>query len=275
MDKHLGPFALPNFKGYFVVQFRKAFRHGETYGLDGKGERGVWAEFDTREGEQIEMRVGTSFIGIDQARANLKAEIPAWDFEAVRKKLHATWNKKLARVQVEGASEDQRHMVYTAIYHAMLCPKIFSEQGRGDQHALLHALRVDRDGRMPPRLQAEQLEQARRAHFEGLLLEASQTTDELQVLKTAEVRVDVGFVRHVSERRTEAGHILADVLALEEDVASARLKDAGDDLDRRRLAASVGAEIADDLARCDVEADAVDGRYAAIPFGEVLDREYG
>jgi len=130
MDKHLGPFALPNFKGYFVVQFRKPFHHGETYGLDGKDTRGAWVEFNTRAGEQVEMRVGTSFISIEQARANLAAEIPAWNFDAVRQKLHATWNDKLSRVQVEGASDDQRHMVYTAIYHALLYPRIFSEQGR-------------------------------------------------------------------------------------------------------------------------------------------------
>jgi predicted alpha-1,2-mannosidase len=130
MDKHLSTIPLPNFKGYFVVQFRKAFRDAKTYGLGSRDERGAWAEFDTREGEQIEMRVGTSFINIDQARANLKAEIPAWDFESTRRRLHDTWNDKLARVQVEGASDDQKHMVYTAIYHALLYPRIFSEQGR-------------------------------------------------------------------------------------------------------------------------------------------------
>ncbi|SFR98721.1 alpha-1,2-mannosidase, putative [Granulicella pectinivorans] len=130
MDKHLSTIPLPHFKGYFVVQFRKPFHRAETYGLEGKAERGAWAEFDTREGEQIEVRVGTSFISIDQARANLKAEIPTWGFEAVRQKLHATWNDKLSRVQVTGATDDQKHIVYTALYHALLYPRVFSEQGR-------------------------------------------------------------------------------------------------------------------------------------------------
>ncbi|RXH56392.1 Alpha-1,2-mannosidase [Granulicella sibirica] len=130
MDKHLGNIPLPNFKGYFVVQFRKPFDHAETYGLSGKAERGAYAEFRTTQGEAVEVRIGTSFISIDQARANLAAEIPDWNFEAVRQKLHTAWNEKLARVNIEGATDDQRHIVYTALYHALLYPKIFSEQGR-------------------------------------------------------------------------------------------------------------------------------------------------
>lgn len=130
MDSHLGPLKLPNFKGYFVVQFRRPPRHAETYGMGGEGDRGAYAEFDARAGEQIEARVGTSFLSIEQARKNLQLEIPAWDFDAARQRLHATWNEKLGRVAVEGATDDQRHIVYTAIYHALLYPRMFSEQGR-------------------------------------------------------------------------------------------------------------------------------------------------
>jgi predicted alpha-1,2-mannosidase len=130
MDRHLGPLQLSNFRGYFVVQFRKSFREAKTYGLSSKEERGAYAEFDTRAGEQIEVRVGTSFISIDQARSNLQSEIPTWSFEEVQQRLHATWNEKLSRIAVQGATDDQRHIVYTAIYHSLLYPRIFSEQGR-------------------------------------------------------------------------------------------------------------------------------------------------
>jgi predicted alpha-1,2-mannosidase len=133
IDSGLGPFKLPNFKGYFVVQFRKAFRNAGTYGPKSQPPAeatGAYASFATSEGEVIEARVGTSFISIDQARANLKAEMPDWDFEAVQKKLRATWNDKLSRVIVEGANEDQQKTVTTALYHALLYPRIFSEQGR-------------------------------------------------------------------------------------------------------------------------------------------------
>jgi predicted alpha-1,2-mannosidase len=133
VDAGLGPFKLPNFKGYFVVQFRQKFKGAGVYDPKSKPAAeatGAYAKFTTTEGEVVEARIGTSFISIDQARANLKAEIPEWDFEGVRKKLRADWNDKLSRVSVEGANEDEVKTVTTALYHALLYPRIFSEQGR-------------------------------------------------------------------------------------------------------------------------------------------------
>jgi predicted alpha-1,2-mannosidase len=133
MDANLGPMKLPNFKGYFVIQFHKAFDDSGTYGpapQQPEHATGAYAKFKTAEGEVVEARIGTSFISIEQARQNLKVEIPAWDFEAVRRALRATWNEKLGRVSVEGATDDQRRIVYTGLYHALLYPRVFSEQGR-------------------------------------------------------------------------------------------------------------------------------------------------
>ena len=64
--------------------------------------RGAYAEFaqaPSEYGGSVEVRVGTSFLSVEQARENLRKEIPAWDFDAVQKKLRATWNEKLDRVQ--------------------------------------------------------------------------------------------------------------------------------------------------------------------------------
>ena len=133
MDDKLGPMTLPNFKGYFVIQFQKPFDRSATYGPTAEQPRsatGSYASFKTREGEVIEARVGTSFISIAQARQNLKAEIPAWDFAAVKQSLRNSWNDKLGLISVEGATDDQRRIVYTGLYHALLYPRVFSEQGR-------------------------------------------------------------------------------------------------------------------------------------------------
>ncbi|HMF63891.1 MAG TPA: GH92 family glycosyl hydrolase [Edaphobacter sp.] len=132
-DAGLGPLKLPNFKGYFVVQFRKAFNDSGVYGATTQQPglaTGAYAKFKTTEGEIVEARVGTSFISMEQARENLKAEMPTWDFDAVRRALRETWNEKLGRIAIEGATDDQRRIVYTALYHALLYPRIFSEQGR-------------------------------------------------------------------------------------------------------------------------------------------------
>jgi predicted alpha-1,2-mannosidase len=131
MDAHLGPYKLPNFKGYFVVQFRHAPQKAATYGLQNQGvstSRGAFAEF--RPGELVEARVGMSFLSIDQARANLRREIPDWNFGAVRTKLHSAWVEKLDRLEVEGATDRERTRLYTALYHSLLYPRIFSEYGR-------------------------------------------------------------------------------------------------------------------------------------------------
>jgi predicted alpha-1,2-mannosidase len=132
MDGNLGPMQLPNFKGYFVVQFHKTFSGSGNYGSTQQQPNlatGAYAKFETTEGEVVEARVGTSFISIEQARQNLNIEIPTWDFEAVRQSLRSTWNEKLRRIAVEGATDDQRKIVYTALYHALLYPRIFSEHG--------------------------------------------------------------------------------------------------------------------------------------------------
>jgi predicted alpha-1,2-mannosidase len=131
-DSNLGPLALPHFKGYFVVQFRKAFTSSGVYGptaADPQSATGAYARFATTQGEIIEVRVGTSFLSIDQARENLEHEIPRWDFDAVRAALQSQWNDKLNRLTLEGATQEQRATVYTALYHALIYPRVFSEYG--------------------------------------------------------------------------------------------------------------------------------------------------
>jgi predicted alpha-1,2-mannosidase len=131
VDSGLGPFKLPNFKGYFAVEFRQAPKESSDYGPQAQPSAeatGAWASFSP-DTEVVELRVGTSFLSVEQARANLKAEIPAWDFAAVQRKLRTTWNEKLSRVSVVGASPDQQKIVYTALYHALLYPRVFSEAG--------------------------------------------------------------------------------------------------------------------------------------------------
>src|SRR5262249_22460333 len=70
------------------------------------------------------------FISVEQARANLQKEIPNWDFEGVRAALKQTWNQKLGLITVDGATDDQRAIFYTGLYHSLLYPRLFSEYGR-------------------------------------------------------------------------------------------------------------------------------------------------
>jgi predicted alpha-1,2-mannosidase len=139
MDAHLGPYKLPNFKGYFVVRFKQRFAAKTVYegvlmwpGVDEvKGINvGAFVTFDTARSEVVDVQVGTSFISIEQARANLEAEMPAWNFEQLRGALEATWNQKLGIASLQGASDDERRIFYSGLYHALLYPKLISEHGR-------------------------------------------------------------------------------------------------------------------------------------------------
>jgi predicted alpha-1,2-mannosidase len=139
MDHVLGPLALPNFKGYFVVKINKAPAKSGVYqglalkeGVDSIEDKnvGAYASFATDEGEVVEVKVGTSFISVEQARANLHAEIPGWDFDKKRDVLKEAWNDKLKIFEISGASDDERKTFYTAVYHSLLYPMSMTEHGR-------------------------------------------------------------------------------------------------------------------------------------------------
>jgi predicted alpha-1,2-mannosidase len=88
---------------------------------------GFYAEFPTRADEQISLKVGISFVSINGAVANLKSEIPAWDFEKVRRQARQLWANALGNLTVEGGTDDQKTAYYTALYHALLDPQIFAD----------------------------------------------------------------------------------------------------------------------------------------------------
>ncbi|MCA1629077.1 MAG: GH92 family glycosyl hydrolase [Acidobacteria bacterium] len=138
MSSELGP-PLPNFKGYFVIQFNKPFASSGTWEGDHthSGEKrrtghhvGAYATFPTTQGEAVEVKVGTSFISVEQARDNLRREIPGWNFEGVRAEGRRVWNEALGKIKIQGGSRDERVNFYTAMYHSLLFPRITSEYGR-------------------------------------------------------------------------------------------------------------------------------------------------
>jgi predicted alpha-1,2-mannosidase len=75
----------------------------------------------------VRIRVGISFVSVANAEANLRHEIPDWNLEKVRSDARAAWNDALGRVQVKGGSEQDRRLFYTALYHSLLHPSVFSD----------------------------------------------------------------------------------------------------------------------------------------------------
>lgn len=87
-------------------------------------------DFATTEGEAIEVRVGISYIDMAQAWANLEAEAEGRTFEDVRQAAVDAWNALLARVRVKGGDDDERTKFYTALYHSLMVPADYTEDGR-------------------------------------------------------------------------------------------------------------------------------------------------
>ena len=78
-------------------------------------------------GTEVELKVGISYVSIENARRNLNAEVGNRTFDEVRTAAHDMWNEALGRIRVEGGSEDERTIFYTALYHALLHPNIISD----------------------------------------------------------------------------------------------------------------------------------------------------
>jgi predicted alpha-1,2-mannosidase len=64
----------------------------------------------------LEFRYGISFISTEQAKRNLGREIPNWGFERVKDAGRKRWNETLGQIAVEGGTEAQRKVFYTALY---------------------------------------------------------------------------------------------------------------------------------------------------------------
>ena len=83
---------------------------------------GFYAEFPTRQDEQVLMKCGISFTSLEGAERNLKHDIPHWDFDRVRQEAHTQWDKALSTIRVEGGAREKT-IFYTALYHTMIDPR--------------------------------------------------------------------------------------------------------------------------------------------------------
>lgn len=98
------------------------------YGRDMAGnDIGYYMSYDCAEDEQVEVQVGVSFVSIANARENLNAEQKGFEFEKVVKEGHEEWARTLDRVTVEGGTEDQRRVFYTALYHTQIHPTVLQD----------------------------------------------------------------------------------------------------------------------------------------------------
>ena len=121
-------------KLYFATRFSKPFKSVELDNAEIKlkGEKVGTSNiarfmFDTEEGEQITLVTALSGVSVEGAVKNLNAEAPHNDFDQYLADAKADWNKQLQRIEVVGTNNDDKVNFYTALYHSMIAPTIYSD----------------------------------------------------------------------------------------------------------------------------------------------------
>ena len=98
------------------------------YGRDMAGnDIGYYMTYDLAKGEQVEVQVGVSFVSIEGARANLNAEQQGFNFDKTVADTRAEWANTLNRISVEGGTDEQRRVLYTALYHSQIHPTVLQD----------------------------------------------------------------------------------------------------------------------------------------------------
>ena len=77
--------------------------------------------------EPLLVKVGISPVSEDNARANIAAELPSWDFRGTVAKANEAWNKELGKIIITTDDAAARRTFYTAMYHSMFAPSVFSD----------------------------------------------------------------------------------------------------------------------------------------------------
>lgn len=111
--------------------FDRPVTEGSAVGVKGH------LRFDAGADRTVTLRLATSLISVDQAKDNLRQEIPdGTSFETVKSRAQRQWDRLLGKVEVEGATEDQLTTLYSSLYRLYLYPNSgFEKVGEKYQYA--------------------------------------------------------------------------------------------------------------------------------------------
>jgi len=125
-------------KGYFVARFSKPFKSYATWsdGVSTAGstessgtgkDAGADINFGNIKNQPVELKVGVSFVSIENARQNLDAETGSLDFNGVRDATRQSWDTSLSKIKIESTDPAIKTTFYTALYHSMIMPTDFTD----------------------------------------------------------------------------------------------------------------------------------------------------
>ncbi|RVT75287.1 glycoside hydrolase family 92 protein [Flavobacterium sufflavum] len=88
---------------------------------------GSYFRYNFEKEETVEVKIGISYVSIENARENLEKEVGTKSFDAVYKETYNEWNEELSKILVEGGSKDENTIFYTALYHTLIHPNILND----------------------------------------------------------------------------------------------------------------------------------------------------
>lgn len=111
-------------------RYREAIRqsaiHPSVSAFEGK-HLGFYANFETKPDEVILLKSGISYTSLKNAEENLAAEMKDFDFDRTHAECVRLWNDELAKVSVEGGTDEEKRVFYTALYHTLIDPRLCSD----------------------------------------------------------------------------------------------------------------------------------------------------
>jgi predicted alpha-1,2-mannosidase len=111
-------------KKSFLIQ--DSICHYNSSEVKGKTSRAIF-NFDVEINASLLIKTGISSVSIDNAKLNLESDIDDWDFNSVKKTAEELWNKELSKIEVKSNNKELLTTFYTALYHTMLAPVVFSD----------------------------------------------------------------------------------------------------------------------------------------------------
>jgi predicted alpha-1,2-mannosidase len=107
----------------FYRRFDQSKNFPEMAGKDIK----AFFNFDTKDGEKINIKFALSAVSTNGALKNLDTEIPHWDFNKTLQETKQKWNKELSKIEIKTFTEDHKTTFYTALYHTNLTPILYED----------------------------------------------------------------------------------------------------------------------------------------------------
>ena len=117
-------FSLPTVSYHIITEDSLAL--GDERSMEARNMIGAF-QFSVNVNAPLQLKVGISSVSEENALINVNNELDTWDFEVIRERAKAAWEKELRRIRITDEDETRKKVFYTGLYHTMLSPNILSD----------------------------------------------------------------------------------------------------------------------------------------------------